>query len=195
MGKTEVINGYKLGGPLSDARHVLIHALHLIDEAEKAGNPITRGDLVSRACSAFSVSSANYSWLGSPGPKSPVDKLYTREKLDGVYVMKMMEEGRALLGTGLSFDDLWAGKMHERYEKEGVFKVIKVGDILNHRNINRVDPVVVVNTCGKRGVTVLKDNGTVDDVHVTYLHALGCDCLNYAPSGEFFHGCLYNRES
>ena len=90
MGKTEVINGFKVAGPMADARHVLIRAIHLIDEAERAGTPITRGDLIQRVCSEYHVFDSNYSWLGSPGPKSPIDKLYTREKQGKVFVMKMM---------------------------------------------------------------------------------------------------------
>lgn len=178
MGKTEMVNGFKLAGPLADARHIVIYALHLIDEAEKSGTPISRGDLVATACRAFSVAESGYTWLGSPGPKSPIDKLYTREKQGRVYVMKMMEEGRQLLGTGMNYDELRTAQTHDIWERDKVFDYIKKGELykLHQPGGGKSETVVVVDPRAPWGISVIKGDGSLSKHNdVVYFHHLDCD--------------------
>jgi len=189
MGKTEMVNGFKLAGPLADARHVVIYALHLIDEAEKLGTPISRGDLVEVACHAFYVAESGYSWLGSPGPKSPIDKLYTREKQGKVYVMKMMEEGRQLLGKGMNYEELRTAQMHNTWEKEGVFDYIKKGELykLHTPGGGKYETVVVVDPRAPMGISVIMGDGSLSEHnHVIYFHHIDCDaaCVPMACRGD-----------
>jgi len=178
MGKTETINGFKLAGPLSDARHIVIYALHLIDEAEKLGTPITRADLIRVTCRAFQVPESGYTWLGSPGPKSPLGKLYTRETQDKVYVMKMMEEGRQLLGTGLDYDELRTAQMHDIWERDKVFDYIKKGELykLHQPGGGKSETVVVVDPRAPKGISVIKGDGSLSEGNsAVYFHHINCD--------------------
>lgn len=194
MAKTTMIGNFKMAGELSDANMAVRLACTLIHEAEERGELIGRSDLVRKICTEYSVLDSNYSWLGSPGPKSPIGTLYDRVKgPKGTYVMKMLPLGIQFAGTAMNGHDFAKAKRQEHWRSKGVYDVVHTGGLYNVKFLDGKFVPATVTGESRLGFTVVSGRGHTTDLSIFQVHHIECEDADCSKHNAFVNECLTKK--
>lgn len=195
MAKTTMIGNFKMAGELSDANMAVRLACTLIHEAEERGELISRGDLIEKICTEYSVFDSNYGWLGTPGPKSPIGTLYDRVKgPKGTYVMKMLPLGMPLVGTAMNGHDFARVKRQEHWRSKGVYDVVHTGELYNVNFYDGKFTPATVTGESRLGFTIISGQGPRTDLSIIQVHHIECEDVDCSKSrSTFINECLRKK--